>query len=371
MIPFRTLLALSLLVFLSAVASGAIADELPGPFDHIVVRLGEGVWLLQRPDPTRQPVEGNITVVAGDEGLLVVDTGGTPRAGRDAVTLIQGLTGQPVRWVVNTHWHGDHHLGNPAFRAAWPQAEFIAHANTRRDMTGEAMDYLDGQDQALQDGIERVGALLDSGLDAQGQPFTEAQQARYERLRSDMAVMRTALAEVQPGDVDRTFTDTLTLDIGGRSVELIHPGRGNTEGDVVAWLPAERLLVTGDLVVTPTPYGFGSYPGEWASSLQRLVSLAPATIVPGHGDPMTDTVYLERLIAMISDFRAEATIAVAQGQDLDTFREHLDTADWQQAFAGDNPLLQRLFQMWWVEPFSECAWREASGLPIVQGDDGN
>jgi glyoxylase-like metal-dependent hydrolase (beta-lactamase superfamily II) len=343
----------------------------PGPFDHVVIRLDEGAWLLQRPEPTRQPVEGNITVIAGTEGLLVVETGGTPKAGRDAVTLIQGLTGLPVRWVVNTHWHGDHHLGNPAFRLAWPQAEFIAHANAQRDMSGEAMDYLDGQDVAIQEDIDQLAGLLESGLNVQGEALDDATRARYLRLRRDLQEMLTAFAEIELGGVDRTFTDTLALDLGGRVVELIHPGLGNTDGDVVAWLPAERLLITGDLVVAPTPYGFGSYPAEWVQSLARLRALDPAMIVPGHGDLMTDTSYLENLGAMITDFRTQATIAVARGQDLETFRADLDAADWQAQFAGDSPLLQRLFVAWWVTPFSECAWREANGIPIVQGDDGN
>ena len=366
--PLRSLLSACLLMC----GLAAEAQDTPvGPFEHMVLPITDGLWLLQRPDPLRQPVEGNITVIAGNDGLLVVDTGGAPMAGRDAVMKIQGLSGQPVRWVVNTHWHGDHHLGNPAFRLAWPQAQFIAHANTQRDMTGQAMNYLDGQDVAIQGSIDQLGGLLESGLDAQGAALMPATRERYTRLQSDLRVMLRALDEVTLAGVDQVFTDSMTLDLGGRSVQLIHPGRGNTEGDVVVHVPDLRLLVSGDLVVAPTPYGFGSYPGDWLTALATLKALDWDMLIPGHGDPMRDRDYLNQLTDLIADFRAQATIAVAQGQNLEAFRASLDTAEWQTRFAAEDPLLQRLFQAWWVTPFSDSAWREASGLPIVQGEDGN
>ncbi len=352
-----------LLFCLSAWADG-------GPFDYQAVPITDGVWLLQRPDPTRQPVEGNITVIAGDEALLVVDTGGTPLSGRNAVRLIRELSAQPVRYVVNTHWHGDHHLGNPAFRDAWPDAEFIAHANTARDMTGEAMNYLDGQDGQIRQGIDQLGGLLDADTDPRGEPLDEATRHRYQRLYADLQVMLVAFREIRTGGVDRTFEDRLVLDLGGLEAHVIHPGRGNTEGDAVVHLPARRLLITGDLVVAPTPYGFGSYPGEWIESLAALKALDWTVLIPGHGDPMRDAAYLDLLAGMIAEFRVNATIAVAQDQDLEVFRAGLDTSGWQARIAGDDALLKQLYQAWWVQPFSRSAWLEASGLPIVQGDDG-
>lgn len=345
-------------------------DTGDGPFDYRALPVTDGVWLLQRPDPTRQPVEGNIAVIAGDDALLVVDTGGTPLSGRNAVSLIQRLSDLPVRYVVNTHWHGDHHLGNAAFRQAWPEVAFIAHANTARDMVGEAMNYLDGQDTQIKLSIDQLGQLLVANTNSQGEPLTAEGRERYQRLYADLQVMLVAFREIELAGVDHTFEGEMVLDLGGLEAHVLHPGRGNTEGDAVVHLPAKGVLVTGDLVVAPTPYGFGSYPSEWLQSLAALKALRWELLIPGHGDPMRDAAYLDLLSDMIANFRAGATVAVAQGQDLEAFRAELEVSAWQQRIAGDNSLLQQLFLAWWVEPFSRSAWLEASGQPIIQGDDG-
>lgn len=355
-----------MLAWLAASGGAGGAD---GPFDHQAIELGAGLWLLQRPDPIRQPVEGNITVIAGADGLLVVDTGGSTQSGRDAVGLIRGLSDLPVRYIVNTHWHGDHHLGNAAFREAWPTVQIIAHVNTARDMTGEAMNYLEGQDTAIEQALEQIAGLLEAGTDPAGSPLDDAQRQRYLKLQSDAEQILEAAREFRLVGANRTFQRRLELDLGGRTVRVLHPGRGNTEGDAVVFLPADRVLISGDLVVAPTPYGFHSYPAEWIDSLAVLRGMDWDILIPGHGDPLHDRDYLDLLSVMITSMRAQASAAVAEGLDLAAFRERLDLATFAARIAGEDDQMQRLFQAWWVEPFSQSAWLEASGLPIIQGDD--
>ena len=359
----------ALLLAMSFLASADESAPRAGPFDREVLPLADGVWLLHRPEPTRQPVEGNITVIAGAQGLLVVDTGGTPLSGRKAIAQIRQLSELPVRWIVNTHWHGDHHLGNHAFRQAWPEVRIIAHENTVRDMAGEAMDYLDGQDELLQQSIQRLRTLLDANSDADGNPLSEAERARYQGLLADVETMLAAYREMVLLPAGETLTDRLVLDLGGREAHLIHPGRGNTEGDVVVHLPEDRILVTGDLVVSPTPYGFGSYPAEWMESLEQLRALDWDVLVPGHGEVQRSPMYLDYLVLMISEVRRQVGESVAAGADLDTARSQLDLASWRERLAGNDQALWRLFEAWWVQPISRSAWLEARGEPIVQGDD--
>ena len=77
------------------------------------------------------------------------------------------------------------------------------------------------------------------------------------------------------------------LDLGGRKVELRFFGPANTTGDLALWDPRTRTLVTGDIVVAPTPYSFGSYHSEWIGVLDAMRALKPARIVPGHGPEST------------------------------------------------------------------------------------
>jgi len=89
-----------------------------------------------------------------------------------------------------------------------------------------------------------------------------------------------------------TFLDSLTIDLGGREVQVLHPGRGNTGGDAIAYLPKEKILITGDLVVHPVPYTFDGYPADWVTTLDKLAAFDAETIVPGHGELMHDKKYI-------------------------------------------------------------------------------
>jgi glyoxylase-like metal-dependent hydrolase (beta-lactamase superfamily II) len=107
-----------------------------------------------------------------------------------------------------------------------------------------------------------------------------------------------------------TFEHDLRIDLGGRVVELRFLGRGNTAGDVVAWLPQERIVVAGDLVDHPVPYAFGGYPTEWSRTLRRLAALDAAILVPGHGAVLRDRRYLQRVIALLDDVQRQVNALI-------------------------------------------------------------
>jgi glyoxylase-like metal-dependent hydrolase (beta-lactamase superfamily II) len=148
---------------------------------------------------------------------------------------------------------------------------------------------------------------------------------------------------------------------------VLHLGKGNTEGDLVVWLPRERLLFSGDLLVEPIPYGFGSFPAAWIEVLDRVAALGAEVIVPGHGEPMRDLAYLRRLQAVLREVRAQVGASVARGLDLDATRKALDLSALEKDFTLGDDLRKFLWTAWWVNPIARSAWLEAKGLPIVQG----
>jgi cyclase len=85
----------------------------------------------------------------------------------------------------------------------------------------------------------------------------------------------------------------LDLDLGGRIVELKFLGRGNTNGDGVAYLPNEKILATGDLVDHPVPYLRGGFPAEQIATLEKLKAIDAETLVPGHGDVLHGKEYVQ------------------------------------------------------------------------------
>jgi len=129
-----TLPRLCLLALLLAAPLSAFAQT--GDFE--LVKLAEGVYAATRTEPPGLTVNGNSVFIINDEDVVVVDTTLTPGTAREELAALRRLTDKPVRYVVNTHWHDDHVMGNVAYRDAFPGAEFIAHVNTR----GETLEKL-------------------------------------------------------------------------------------------------------------------------------------------------------------------------------------------------------------------------------------
>ena len=101
----------------------------------------------------------------------------------------------------------------------------------------------------------------------------------------------------------------MDLDLGNREAQLKFLGRGNTAGDAIVYLPKERILVAGDLVVHPGPYSGSGYPSEWSKTLGKMIEMNPLIVVPGHGEILHGTTYLSQL-----DEYATAVVAQVQEQ---------------------------------------------------------
>ena len=191
----------------------------------------------------------NVTVVEGDRGLLVVDTLGSESAARAMLDELRAVNGRDVVAVVNTHEHFDHTFGNGTLLARWPGAVVHAH-------------------EAAAARTVESGRLAKETYDAED-------PHRDEVLATD-AVPATA-----------TFSSVAVVDLGDRVVELVHPGRGHTGGDLVARIPDVDVLLAGDLVEESAPpsYGPDSFPLDWPGALDFVADLltADTVVVPGHG----------------------------------------------------------------------------------------
>ncbi|MFE9245930.1 MBL fold metallo-hydrolase [Nocardiopsis sp. NPDC006938] len=212
-----------------------------GPEAGALTEVVDGVYAWVQPDGTWWV--NNAGAVTGEDGLLVVDTCATEtRTRRFLGALAAATAGAPPRWAVNTHQHGDHTYGN----------------------------------SLLPDSTVLIGQTgMRAALDAD--PLFENPPPVWEPA-PDWGGVTRRLPSV-------TFDRELTLHLGGRRVDLRHPGyAAHTVGDVVAWLPEERVLFTGDLLfhgLTPLLL-MGSLDGA-LRSLDWVRSFAPDHVVPGHG----------------------------------------------------------------------------------------
>ena len=143
----------------------------------------------------------------------------------------------------------------------------------------------------------------------------------------------------------------MTLHLGGTEIQIRQAGRGNTPGDAFVWLPKEQILFTGDLLVSPIPFCFGSFHTEWLAVLDTLIALKPRVILPGHGEPMRDDSYLRLFRSALGSLVDQIHVASPNGTGtLDSVYAKVDMTAFQKKFTNGDPELDFVFKHFFVRP---------------------
>jgi glyoxylase-like metal-dependent hydrolase (beta-lactamase superfamily II) len=212
------------------------------------LELADGVFARRH-----ERLDQTLGLVVGEQRCLVIDTGCDEVHGAEFAAAIRRLT--PLPWdVVLTHAHFDHHFGTAAFTdgdcAVWAQSRC-------RDLLASS------DDGGRADWVARLRA--------------QDQDELADRLAAARLVLPTRLVD-----------DRAEIDLGGRSVILVHPGPAHTDHDLAVYVPDADVLFAGDLVEqgAPPAVGADAFPAAWPAALDTLLALRPGTIVPGHGEPV-------------------------------------------------------------------------------------
>ena len=211
-------------------------------------RVADGVYAfvgeLGARTEANEGLNANLGLVVTRDGAVLIDSGATFQSARQIHEAVRRVTSQPVRWVINTGGQDHRWLGNGYFRSQG--AELIAHAAGEADMRNRGNDQL----QALR-------TLL--GTKADG--TTPTLPVRWIRQADER------------------------LELGGVVFELKHRGGAHTPGDMLVWLPAQRILFSGDVVYVDRLLGVFpmSRTKVWLATFAEIERLDPARIVPGHG----------------------------------------------------------------------------------------
>jgi len=352
--------ALVLLTLLPALYARPTLADSSRTDERRVTQLADGVYEIRHRDPYPGFVHGNTTVVIGDHDVLVVDSCQTPGAAEEDIAEIKSWTDKPVRYVVNTHWHQDHNGGNERYRAAFPGVAILAHRETKAmtDSTsgGVAPSWL----RDSESGRKSAEETLAKGVGQDGKPLSERSR-KYLQQQIDQAAEIAEQAKRWVYQAPTlTFDDGLDLDLGGRTALVRHPGRGNTGGDAIVYLPKEKILIVGDLVVHPVPFVFDGYPSEWVRTLEGLAAYDADIIVPGHGDIERDKVYLvqtrDLLRAVVA--QVEAALRVATEPSLEEVKKKVDVHALEEAMLAGN-VDDKPFFDYVVTSIAEVAYHEA------------
>ena len=180
--------------FLAALLAGAVSVPVSAQEIAIeAVEVAAGVHVFIPDDPGI----GTCTAIVRESDVVIVDTMGTPHLGNVLVDHVRSITELPVRFVVNTHWHDDHVWGNQAFAEAWPDAVFIAHQATRLGIVEQAVPALQGNIERLGERVEQRAAMLERGLDAEGQPLSEENRSRIAKRNELFSSIRVELMSIK------------------------------------------------------------------------------------------------------------------------------------------------------------------------------
>jgi glyoxylase-like metal-dependent hydrolase (beta-lactamase superfamily II) len=235
-------------------------------------------------------LNANIGLVVTPAGALLIDSGASVQGAQQIHAAVKKVTDQPVKWVINTGGQDHRWLGNGYF--ASQGAEVIAHTSARADMLARGGDHL--------------------------------------------ASLKTELREKLDGTVPTLPTRWLggndeTLNLGGTVVEVKHRGGAHTPGDLMVWLPQQKIAFSGDIVYADRMLGVipVSHTGRWLQSFAALEALQPARIVPGHGDVCE----LPKAQAQTRDYlqalRTHMKKAVDDGTEIGAAIKTFDARPWQ------------------------------------------
>lgn len=340
-------------------AQGTPEEIYPGYAWH---DLGGGIYVHAQTDPLAGPVDGNSTVIVTDRDVIVLDTHIDPAAARAVIAKIRAITDKAVTHVVNTHWHDDHTNGNHAYRQAFPEATIVAHPATATALKREWQAFEDQRRAAYASVTdEEIRAAADSI--EPGDPLRAVGLRMYADYK---AALEPELATMELVYPDSAVDDRLVLERERRTIVIEWVGRGNTDGDLLVWLPDDGVLITGDVLVAPVPFAFDAPMLDWIETLDRIALLGAKTIVPGHGGVLHGTAYGEQVRALLAGTVAAVRDAQESGVAYEDLPEAVDLTAFERLFTGGD--LQRTFawRSFYLAPGLRSAW-VALGHSVPEG----
>jgi cyclase len=322
---------------LGSPAANAIAS--PGPK---TVHIATGIYQFNSPEVAGN-VDGNSVAVVNDRDILVFDTNLLPATALKVLAELRKITPKPVRYAANSHWHPDHAGGNEMYAKAFPGLEIIATENTRRFMDNTAAVYVKTLEFEAGQAVLEINKALQSGKTSDGKPLAPEYR---EQLQSQLRLEDQFLSEYKTTRATLptlTLGDTLTLYHGGREFRFLHLA-GHTGGDMALFLPAEKVLLAGDLLAFPVPYCADSHPTAWIASLETLLRLDANIIVPGHGEAQRDQTYLRLVLDSLRAIQSQVHEALRRGLTLQETQKAVNLDAIRPRFTHDDSDLNESFQ---------------------------
>jgi glyoxylase-like metal-dependent hydrolase (beta-lactamase superfamily II) len=282
----------------SAVAIGYAQNQSPQAA-HRFQQIAPGVYAAVGTGTLN--VGSNSCVIVNQEDVLIVDSHISPESARVLIREIKTVTDKPVRFLVNTHFHFDHANGNQVF-AASPAVDIIGHEFTRKKLLGDVL----AQGTIFSESLAAIPNQIDQLKRRAASEQDAAAKARLEQQVRVQQAYAEQVKEVKPTPPNVTLNDHMTFFRGDREIRMVHLGRAHTAGDVVVFLPRERVVCTGDMLVAGISNLSDGYVNEWPNTVEKLRALDFTDVVPGHGDPWKGKEKIDHWQAYLRDIWQQA-----------------------------------------------------------------
>ncbi|MGV7220880.1 MAG: MBL fold metallo-hydrolase [Nitrospinales bacterium] len=294
------------LVVLSVFLINLLCATYASSHDSKTVFIQKGIYAIVDKDGS----ESNSTIILTSKGVIVVDTRPTPIEANKVMAEIRKHTELPIIFTINTHFHGDHTFGNQVFDES---ISIIAHKNVRKAL------------------ISKFGAQHLELFKTFGIP---------------------GMDEVRITPPNLVYEKSMNIDLGGFHLELIHSGKGHTDGDTYIYMNSMRTIITGDLVMNKKiPFMGHAYINEWISSLVKMENLDAEIIIPGHG-PVGGKPIVTQMKHYLMKLK---DLVIRQIEDGKSLKETQDFV---------RPILEKKYKGWkkleWLEDNIERAFFEFS-----------
>ena len=310
----NVILFFAVLFLLSGSAVGLrAADEVKA------VPVAGGLYLMEGMDG------GNVAFLVTDEGVLVVDSGTSPEQGKLVMDEIARITDKPVRYLVLTHYHGDHSFGLQAFPAA---TVVISQQNTAGNIRTLNEPRLRGMmEKQMPEMVAAQKLKVDTLRRNKGKDLKKEEE-RLKALEGQLAELKE-LRFVYPAI---TYEAGLRISLGGQEIEVVYPGPAHTNGDSLVYFPGLKVVHMGDLFFNGLlPYigaEAGADTANWMAKLREVSGWDVEKFIPGHG-PLSDKEGLLRQAAYLGDLRQAVQAAIAAGQTLEQAKQMAPLAAWK------------------------------------------
>jgi len=261
----------------------------------------------------------NATVIVTADQVLVVDSHSKPSAARALIAQIRKeITDKPVRYCINSHFHWDHSQGNPAYPDVFGKnVEIVASTPTREWLAREGAPRLKQMVEGIPKQIE--------DLRKEAEKAQREANSRHPQLMQEIAELEAFQKEMRSLPIKLptiTFDRRMVLHQGGKEIHLIFLGRGHTAGDVVVYLPEEKVVATGDLMHSLLPYCGDSYPDEWPKTLTELEKIDFTRVASGHGSVQEG----KSTLAFFRSYLEEVNEGVSRGIEKGTALKELQAS---------------------------------------------